>query len=230
MAQKKPAAAAAKSLKKPAKPQAKTQRAATAVAKTAETVSAKPAAPAKPEKAAPAVNATPPAAAPLLQAVEAAAAKPVQPALRAIDIAVEALASAPKAVQAVKPDQVVAPVATLLETGAEQARQAYARAQATSEAFRQAVADTATATSRGAIEVNSKVLDAFRAQSDAALDLWRSTLAAGTVADAIRAQTSGTRQVYETTASQWKDIAETTGRWVSAAVKPMQSVWTGQGR
>ncbi len=245
MAQKKPAAAAAKTLKTRAAPKAparakaqapaKTPRAKASTARTAETVSAKPVAPARTETARPSVKAPEPVAVatPAARAAEALAAKPapaVQPALRAIDLAVEALAAAPRAAQGIKPEQVVAPVATLMEAGAEQARQAYARAQARSEELRQAVTETAAATSRGAIEVNGKVLDALRAQSDAAFDLWRSTLAADTVSDAIRAQTSGARQVYETAANQWKDVAESTGRWLTAAVKPMQQVWTAGSR
>jgi len=214
--------------KTPAK--ARTPRAAASTARVAETVTSK--APA----AKPAVAKGPASvetfAAPLVKTVETLAPKPVQavqPALKAIDLAVEALAAAPKAAQAIRPDQVVAPVASLMEAGAEQARQAYARAQATTEALRQAVTESATVTSRGALEINGKVIEALRAQSDAAFDLWRSALSAGSVSEAIRVQTSGTRHVYETTASQWKDIAETAGRWFSATVRPMQSVWTNQG-
>jgi hypothetical protein len=113
-----------------------------------------------------------------------------------------------------------------MNAGTEQARQAYARAQATSQTLRQAVTETAAATGQGVLEVNGKVIDAMRAQSDAAFDLWRTTLTAGSVSEAIRAQTSGTRQVYETATTQWKDVAEATNRLLTTMMKPMQQVWT----
>jgi hypothetical protein len=208
----------------PARPKAKA-----ATAKVAETVTS--AAPVektvKPSAAAEAI------AAPMLKAVESLMPKPVeavQPALKAIDLAVQAVAAAPKAVPALPVDAVVAPVHSFVNAGTEQARQAYARAQATSQSLRQAVTETAAATSQGVLEVNGKVIDAMRAQSDAAFDLWRTTLTAGTVSEAIRAQTSGARQVYETTTTQWKDVAEATNRWFTAVIKPMQQVWTNPTR
>lgn len=120
----------------------------------------------------------------------------------------------------------VAPATRLMEIGAEQAREVYARAQATTASLREAMAETASATTRGALEVNGKVIDAWRAQSDAALDLFQSTLRATSLSDAIRLQTSGARQVYETAATHWKDVAESTTRWLGSAVKLMQSALT----
>jgi hypothetical protein len=141
-------------------------------------------------------------------------------------------APSPKVSAAVTPPTVlpapdlVAPATRLMEIGAEQAREAYARAQATTASLREAMAETASATTRGALEVNGKVIDAWRAQSDAALDLLHSTLRATSLSDAIRLQTSGARQVYETAATHWKDVAESTTRWFGAAVKPMQLALT----
>ena len=80
---------------------------------------------------------------------------------------------------------VVAPASRLLEAGAEQAREVYARTRVTSDTFRNAMTETANLTTRGALEVNGKVIDALRGQSDAAFDLWRSTLTAGSLSEAI---------------------------------------------
>jgi hypothetical protein len=124
----------------------------------------------------------------------------------------------------------VAPATRLMEAGADQAREAYARAQATSEQIRQTVAEAATATTRGAAEINGKVFDAWRAQSEIALDLWRQALAAESVSEAIRLQTSGARQVYETAAAHWKDVAETTNRWLGATVKPLKAALSNETR
>ena len=86
------------------------------------------------------------------------------------------------------------------------------------------------ASTRGALELNGKVLDAVRAQSDATFELWRSTLTAGSFSEAVRAQASGARQLYETTATHWRDVAETTTRWLGSTVKPIQAAWTDRGR
>jgi hypothetical protein len=67
------------------------------------------------------------------------------------------------------------------------------------------------------------VLEAWRAQSDVALDLWSSTLAADSFSEAVRVQTSGARQAYDSAALHWKDVAETTNRWFGAALWPLQS-------
>src|SRR3954447_26142848 len=119
----------------------------------------------------------------------------------------------------------VAPFASAFEAGADQARASYSRARENGESLRQAVTDSTTATTRAFVELNGKVIDLVRAQSDATLDLWRSTLSAGTFSEAIRVQTHGLREVYETTSAQWKDIAETAGRLAAEAAKPLRTAW-----
>jgi hypothetical protein len=84
------------------------------------------------------------------------------------------------------------------------------------ETMRNAVTDNATATTRGLVELNGKMLEMFRVQGEAAFNVWRSTVSAPSMSEAIRAQTSGVRQAYETSAAQWKDLAETTGRVLSS--------------
>src|SRR3954470_20756806 len=79
--------------------------------------------------------------------------------------------AAPEVIQASV--QAVAP-ARLADVGA--VKETYARTQVATASLRQVVAETTTATTAGALEINDKVLDAFRAQSDAVLDLWRSAL------------------------------------------------------
>ena len=73
------------------------------------------------------------------------------------------------------------------------------------------------------VELNGKVLELWRAQGEAAVDLWRSTVSAGSLAEAVRVQTSGFRQSYETNLSRWKDIAETATRAMGQAAQTIQS-------
>jgi hypothetical protein len=119
-----------------------------------------------------------------------------------------------------------APAARLVDAAAEQTLQAHARIQTSNAALRNAVSETTTAATSTVLEVNGKVIDAVRAQSDAAIELWRSTMSAGSLSEVVRLQTSGARQAYETAANHWKDVAETTTRWFSAAIKPLQSALT----
>lgn len=81
----------------------------------------------------------------------------------------------------------------------------------------------------GWAELNGKMLDLMRSQTEANFAIWRSTLAAGSLSEAIRMQTTGVREAYEATAAQWRDIAETAARLMSGA-KPMQLPWLSQDR
>jgi hypothetical protein len=85
----------------------------------------------------------------------------------------------------------LAPFSVALESGAEQARNAVGRARDTRESLQQAVAHSAVAAANGMLELNGKVIDLLRAQSDAAFELWRSTVTAGSLSEAVRVQTSG---------------------------------------
>jgi len=96
--------------------------------------------------------------------------------------------------------------------------------------FRRAMNEAVTASAKGALEVNDKIIDAFNMQSHVALDLWRSAIRPAPLPEAFQAQTSATRQAYETVSSQWKDIAEATSLWMTRSLEPLQSALHRQGR
>jgi Phasin protein len=96
--------------------------------------------------------------------------------------------------------------------------------------FRQAVSEAAAASAKGVLEVNGKIIDALNTQSNAALDLWRSAFSPSPLPEAFQAQTSATRQAYETASAQWKDIADATALWVTKSLEPLQSALHRQGR
>jgi hypothetical protein len=121
------------------------------------------------------------------------------------------------------PQAALAPLSAALESGAEQARSALGRARASGDNLQQAVAQSATATARAMLEVNDKILDGLRAQNEAALDLWRSAVTAGSLSELVRVQTSGIRMAYELSSTQAKDLAATATRAVGDAVKPLQA-------
>ncbi len=142
--------------------------------------------------------------------LEASQSKAAQAVLRAADAAVEANTSPSPSY----------PAGHLFGAGAESAREAFARAEAASAEIRARVAATASTTTQGAMELNGKVIEAWRAQGEIAMDLWRQTLQSRSLSDAVRLQASGVRQSYETAIAHWREVAEATTRLVGAAVPP----------
>lgn len=110
-----------------------------------------------------------------------------------------------------------------MEASVDQARAASVQVRQASENVGQVVTESASSATRGLVELNGKMFDLWRAQSDAAFRVWRSVMTAGSLAEAVRAQTSGMREVYELTISQWKELAETTGRLVGDTAKSVKT-------
>jgi hypothetical protein len=152
----------------------------------------------------------------------------VQPTLLAPEPTIEpAPVSAPVAAIP-QPEAVIGTVQMVAEATPQVIRHVSKKTEESREILRLAIRDAATASTRGALEVNDKMIEAFRVQSDAALAVWQSALAAGSLPEAMRIQTNGIRNAYETATAQWKDIAATTTRWFGQSVEPIQSVWTNR--
>jgi hypothetical protein len=134
----------------------------------------------------------------------------------------------PALVAAAKPEAMLNAVHMVAEATPQVMRHVAKRTEESREVLRVAMREAATASTRGALEVNDKMIEAFRAQSDAAFDLWQSTLRAGSLPEAVQVQTTGIRNAYETATAQWQDIAATTKRWFGQSVEPIQAVWTNR--
>ena len=148
------------------------------------------------------------------------AAEPVaspEPASKPVRDVEEAVSTASAAVRSTKE-----PVTLAAVQAGEDLRGIPAVAEESGETVRLAMTETAAATARGFVELNGKVLELLRAQSDAAFALWRATLMAGSLSEAVRAQTSGLHHLYETSAQQWKEVAETAARLMDEAARPIQ--------
>lgn len=98
------------------------------------------------------------------------------------------------------------------------------------EALREAVRESVAVSTKGALEVNEKIIQALQTQGHAALDLWRTALDNSRQPDGFNAQTGAARQAFETASAQWKDVAETTARWMTKSVEPLQSALLRQQR
>ncbi|MGJ3261750.1 MAG: phasin family protein [Salinarimonas sp.] len=124
------------------------------------------------------------------------------------------------------PDALVKPYGRMLQTGAEGARAAYAQTRESNEALTQACFESAAAASRGMVSLNAQMLDMMRANADLTLGLMRSTLTAGSLSEAVKLQTSGARQAYETTSAHLRAIADTTTKLVGDATGPITQAMT----
>lgn len=241
----------------PASKLAKVSKLAKASKPAKATTPAKPARPAKP--AATALRATPAKAATGAPKAVAASPKPVKepsgvtaPAAKAVPEAPSTVVRTARAVAhtvaealdrsaeaarrveaAVGERQTGAGAETLARVGLAQARDGYAVGRQSLEQLQGGLAESAGIASKGALEINGKVLDLVRAQADAAFGLWRQLLGAGSLSEAVQLQTRGWRHGYEMTSSRLKDIAETTGRVAETSIGPvrrMVDTWSKETR
>lgn len=98
------------------------------------------------------------------------------------------------------------------------------------EALRQAVREAVTVSAQGALEVNDKIIEALNVQGNVAIDLWRTAIDNSRLPDGFNAQTGAARLAFEAASAQWKDVAETTARWMTKSVEPLQSALLRQAR
>jgi hypothetical protein len=141
------------------------------------------------------------------------------------DLVEMAALSAAEAVAETKPASLPAFAAAPVEAGA-----IFTSATRQGDILRQAMSEAVTASTKGALEVNDKIIDAMNTQRLAAVDLWRSAISPSPLPEAFKAQSQATRQAYETASAQWKDIAETTALWFTKSLEPLQSALHRSGR
>ncbi|WP_074446327.1 phasin family protein [Saliniramus fredricksonii] len=124
-------------------------------------------------------------------------------------------------------DAVAKPLRMALDLSTQSARDGYVRARESQDALQKACASSVDAASRGLVTLNAQWIDLMRMHSDATLGLWRATITAPSLSEAVKAQTSGMRQAYDSTASQLKAIAETGTRVASETTEPLRKVFPG---
>lgn len=142
-----------------------------------------------------------------------------------VEMAAVTAAEAETKVEAKPAPQTVAPAAQPIE-----ASMIFSSVREQGDALRQAMREAASVSAQGALEVNDKIIEALQTQGHAALDLWRTAITTSDLRQAFQTQTTATRQAYEAASTQWKDIAETTTRWVTRSFEPLQSALHRQAR
>lgn len=122
-------------------------------------------------------------------------------------------------------DAVAKPLRMALDLSTQSARDGYVRARESQEVLQKACASSVDAASRGLVALNAQWIDLMRMHSDATLGLWRATITAPSLSEAVKAQTSGMRQAYDSTSAQLKAIAETGSRVASETTEPLRKAF-----
>lgn len=142
-----------------------------------------------------------------------------------VEMAAAPVAEVETTVEAKPASQPTAPAVRPAEAGT-----IFSSVQAQGDALQQAMREAVAASAQGALEVNDKIIEALQSQSHAAIDLWRTAITPSDLPQAFQTQTHATRQAYEAASAQWKDVAETTARWFTRSVEPLQTALHRQAR
>lgn len=117
-------------------------------------------------------------------------------------------------------------VTQIAEKGVEQAKAAYDKAKAALEEATDLVEDTYEVSRAGALELNTKALEAVKTNSDALFAFAREFFAVKSLAAAVELQTAFARKTFDTCTAQVKDLQETVQKVATDASKPMKDAVT----
>jgi len=92
-----------------------------------------------------------------------------------------------------------------------------------------AAARSAAIATLGLLDLNTRVLDLMRQQSEVSLSAIGAVLSARSVGDAMQAQTDGLARTLDLHSTQWNEIAKSFRRVVEEAAEPVRaaSLWPG---
>jgi phasin len=159
------------------------------------------------------------------EATVATPATPVKKSVKASAAASEKVAGAafemPKFEMATA--EVPAAFREMAEKSVEQARAGYAKMKAAAEEATDLMEDTYETARAGAIEYNTKSLEAIKANTDAAFGFAKEFFAVKTVAEAVELQTAFARKQFETLTAQIKDLQETAKKVATETSAPIKA-------
>ena len=111
------------------------------------------------------------------------------------------------------------------ETGMTQTREAYQRIKSAAEDATDMLEDSMETTREGFREAQFKALDAAKANTDAAFDLFKQLLTTTSVADAVQLQTAFARERFEALVDYSKDVQATITKVGAEASKPAKAIF-----
>lgn len=115
---------------------------------------------------------------------------------------------------------------TIAETGANQAREAYARVKTAAEGATDIMEETFENTRDGVLEAQHKALDVARDHTEATFEFAKKLLAVTSPSDAVQIQTGFVRDRFEAYIDYTKDIQAAATKLVQGASEPAKTAVT----
>ncbi len=111
----------------------------------------------------------------------------------------------------------------MAEKSVEQAKASYAKMKAAAEEATDLVEDTYETARAGALEFNTKSLEAVKTNTDAAFGFAKEFFAVKTLAEAVELQTTFARKQFEVLTAQVKELQETAKKVATDTAAPVKA-------
>jgi phasin len=111
----------------------------------------------------------------------------------------------------------------IAEKSVAQAKDAYERVKAAAEEATDVLEDTYTTAAKGAADYNLKVIEAARANTNAAFDYARELLDVKSFSEVIELSTSHARKQFEAVSEQTKELAALAQKVATETTEPLKS-------
>ena len=109
------------------------------------------------------------------------------------------------------------------EKSVAQAKDAYDKVKAAAEEATDALEDTYTTAAKGASDYNVKVIEAARANTNAAFDYAREMLDVKTLSEAVELSTAHARKQFEQLTEQTKELAALAQKVANESAEPLRN-------
>jgi len=119
--------------------------------------------------------------------------------------------------------EVPAALREMAEKSVEQAKAGYAKMKAAAEEATDLLEDTFETARAGAVEYNTKSLEAVKTNTDATFVFAKEFFAVKTIAEAIELQTAFARKQFEALTAQVKDLQETAKKIATETTAPVKA-------
>lgn len=111
----------------------------------------------------------------------------------------------------------------IAEKSVAQAKEAYDKVKAAAEEATDALEDTYTTAAKGASDYNLKVIEAARANTNAAFDFAREMLDVKTLSEAVELSTAHARKQFEQLSEQTKELAALAHKVANESAEPLRN-------
>jgi phasin len=108
------------------------------------------------------------------------------------------------------------------EKGASQAKETYEKMKAAAEEATDVLEDTYANAAKGAADYGLKLIEATRANTNAAFDFYTELMTAKSYSDVIELSTAHARKQFETVTAQTKDLAALAQKVATETAEPMK--------